>query len=241
MTMLRSWIYTICFLIWTVIASVGGLPLLITPAGALGLTRFWARGVMWLARVVVNITYRVEGKEHIPKGGCIIAAQHQSSFETYLLFIEVEKPVFVFKREIIWIPLVSWYVLRAGLVPINRGAGASAMRQMLRAAEAALERGSQILIFPEGTRTKPGGHTPYRPGVAGLYAHCRAPLIPMALNSGYYWGKTRIRKDAGEIVFRFLPPIEPGLGKDELLKTLRDRIEQASATLPKPAPVDPPA
>ncbi len=234
MTMIRSWIYTILFLAWSLFAAVIQLPCLVTRRGALGGTRVWARGVMFLARTVAGITFRAEGREHIPKGPCIIAAQHQSSFETYKLFLEVENPVLVLKRELIFIPFIGWYILRAGLVPIDRSAGPKAMRRMLRAADAAVARGAQILIFPEGTRASPGEYKPYRPGVVGLYNHCNVPLIPMALNSGYTWGKTRVRKEPGEIVFKYLPAIETGLGKQELLAKLRESIETAAATLPKP-------
>jgi 1-acyl-sn-glycerol-3-phosphate acyltransferase len=232
MIMFRSWLYTILFLAWTLIGSIILLPSLITPRAALGGIRVWTHVVMFLAKYVAGVTFRAEGKENIPSGPCIIAAQHQSSFETYRLFIEVDKPVFVLKRELIFIPFVGWYIQRAGLVPIDRGAGAKAMRKMLRAAEKAVADGAQVLIFPEGTRIAPGVQAPYRPGVVALYNHCKVPLVPMALNSGHFWGKTRVRKDPGEIVFKYLAPIEPGLGKQELLNTLRDRLEAAAATLP---------
>jgi len=233
MILFRSWLYTILFLAWSLFASVIQLPCLITRRGALGGIRMWARVVMILAKYVAGVSFRAEGKHNIPKGPCIIAAQHQSSFETYRLFLEVEKPIFVLKRELIFIPFIGWYIQRAGLVPIDRNAGASAMRKMLRAAEAAVKDGAQVLIFPEGTRIAPGVQAPYRPGVVALYNHCKVPLVPMALNSGYFWGKTRVRKDPGEIVFKYLAPIGPGLGKEELLSTLREKLETAAATLPK--------
>lgn len=231
MIMMRSWIYTILFEIWTVIMSVGGLPLLATPKTTLIVIRNWAHGVQFLARTIVGITYRVEGREHIPAGPCIIAAQHQSSFETYRLFIEADRPIFVLKKELMRIPFIGWYIGRAGLVPIDRQGHASALRKMLRSAEAAAARGGQIIIFPEGTRVPPGQRHEYLPGVAGLYSHLKIPLVPMALNSGYFWGKTRVRKDPGEIVFRFLPPLPPGLSREAMLAELRTRIESAAAEL----------
>lgn len=234
MMMVRSWIYLVLFLIWTLFIAVGFLPSLVSARGALGSIRLWARGVKLLARAIVGVRFRVEGREHIPSGSCIIAAQHQSAFETYMMFLEVERPVFVLKRELTLIPFVGWYIMRAGLVPIDRGAASKAMRKMLRAAEGAVARGAQLLIFPEGTRAAPGERKEYKPGVVGLYNHCAVPIVPMALNSGYYWGKTRVLKVPGEIVFRYLPPIAPGLAKQELLTELRSRIEAASATLPKP-------
>jgi 1-acyl-sn-glycerol-3-phosphate acyltransferase len=203
------------------------LPALASRASTVAAIRMWVRVVMWLARTVVGVDCRVLGREYLPAGACIVAAQHQSSFETYRLFLELERPVFVLKRELTWIPIVGWFMRRAGLVPIDRGAGARAMRQMLRAADAALARGDQVVIFPEGTRTPAGVRRPYRPGVVALYAHGRAPLVPMALNSGRLWGKTRVLKLPGEILFRFLPALPPGLDKDAMLAELRARIESA--------------
>jgi 1-acyl-sn-glycerol-3-phosphate acyltransferase len=106
---------------------------------------------------------------------------------------------------------------------------------MLRAADAALASGHQVIIFPEGTRTPPGVQQPYRPGVVAMYSRATAPLIPMALNSGRLWGKTRILKLPGEIVFKFLPALPPNLGRDEMLAELRRRLEGAG--LPE-GPVD---
>jgi 1-acyl-sn-glycerol-3-phosphate acyltransferase len=235
MIMVRSWIYTVLFLGWNVVASIGLLPALVTRRSTLAAIRFWARGVGILARTVVGVTFRIEGREHIPRGPCIIAAQHQSSFETYRLFLDFEWPVFVLKSELTLIPFFGWYIRRAGLVPIDRGGHAAAMRKMLRAAERAIARGDQIIIFPEGTRTAPGTRRDYRPGIAGLYAHLKVPVIPMALNSGYFWGKTRVRKDPGEIVFRFLPALPAGLSRDAMMSELRARIDAAAAELAAPA------
>ena len=235
MIVFRSWVYSILFPLWTAVAAIGGIPMLITQAGALRLIRAWERGVEFLARTLVGITYRSEGLENIPDGPCIIAAQHQSSFETYRLFVELKRPVYVLKKELVLIPFVGWFILRAGLVPIDRKGHAAALRRMLRSAEAAVARGGQLIIFPEGTRIAPGVTAPYRPGVAGLYAHLKVPVIPMALNSGYFWGKTRVRKNPGEIVFRFLPALPMGLTRDQMMSELRARIDTAAADL---APAD---
>ncbi len=222
---LRSWLYLIAFVTWTFCIAIVGLPTLSTQRWTRALTRLWIRGIMLLARKIVGITCRVVGREHVPPGACIIAAQHQSSFETYRLFLELEHPIFVLKRELTWIPIVGWYMRRGGLVPIDRGAGAGAMRKMLRAAKSALNTGGQMVVFPEGTRVPPGESRPYRPGIVALYTQCEVPVIPMALNSGVLWGKTRILKLPGEIVFEFLPALPPGLDKDAMLSELRARLD----------------
>lgn len=192
----------------------------------------WVRGVMVLARTIAGIRAVTLGRENLPTGACIVAAQHQSSYETYRLFLELDEPVFILKRELMFIPIVGWFISRIGLIGIDRGAGAGAMRKVLRGAQAALDAGRQVIIFPEGTRTESGVVRPYRPGVAALYAHCDAPIIPMALNSGYFWGKTRILKRPGTIIFRFLPPLAPGQGKNSMLADLRERIDSASSEMP---------
>jgi 1-acyl-sn-glycerol-3-phosphate acyltransferase len=234
---IRSWAYLFFFLLWTAVAAVAFLPLLITRRCTRVAIRLWVGGIMVLARSIAGIDCRVSGHENIPSGPCIVAAQHQASFETYRVFLELRQPVLVLKRELSWIPLIGWYMRRGGLVPIDRGAGARAMRQMLRAADAAIARGDQVVIFPEGTRIKTGERKPYRPGIVALYAHCQAPVIPMALNSGYFWGKTRILKIPGNIEMKFLPALPPGLGKDEMLTELRQRLESAGLPNPSQNPV----
>jgi 1-acyl-sn-glycerol-3-phosphate acyltransferase len=149
------------------------------------------------------------------------------------VFLALERPLFVLKRELIWIPLVGWYMTRAGFISIDRGSAAKAMRKMLRASQDALDDGRQIVVFPEGTRVPAGESRPYRPGIAAMYAHCAAPIIPMALNTATIWGKTRLLKLPGEIVFQFLPALPPGLDKDGVLTELRTRLETASALLPQ--------
>lgn len=223
----RSWIYFFAFLAWTVFSAVVYLPLLITQRTALVAVRLWVGGIMVLARLIVGITCRIKGREHLPAGPIIVAAQHQSSFETYRMFTALERPIFILKRELVWIPLIGWYMQRAGFVPIDRGAAAGAMRKMLRETKAALDAGRQVILYPEGTRVPVGETYPYRPGIAALYAYLKAPVIPMALNTGYFWGKTRILKMPGEIVFRFLPALPGDLDKDAFMSELRQRLESA--------------
>jgi 1-acyl-sn-glycerol-3-phosphate acyltransferase len=232
-TWVRSWLYLVTFLAWCVIAGLGFLPLLVTRRTTLVAIRGWARGIMVLARVVAGIRYTAIGREQIPAGPFILAAQHQAAYETFRVFLEVPRPILVLKRELTWIPVIGWYMHRAGLIAVDRSAGAGAMRKMLRAADEALARGDQLVIFPEGTRVPPGESWPYQPGIAALYSHCQVPVVPMALNSGVLWGKTRILKCPGRIVFRFLPPLPEGLSKRDMLDQLRANIEGADLSVPE--------
>jgi 1-acyl-sn-glycerol-3-phosphate acyltransferase len=231
-TWMRSWLYLVAFVTWTIIATTCFLPLLVTRRLALVAIRGWAGGIMGLARTIAGISYTAVGREHIPDGPFILAAQHQASYETYRVFLELKRPVLVLKRELTWIPLVGWYMAAAGMIAIDRSAGASAMRKVMSAADEALARGDQLVIFPEGTRVPPGEDWPYQPGIAALYSHCHVPVIPMALNTGILWGKTRILKCPGRIVFRFLPPLPEKLSKQQVLDELRTRIRSADLSVP---------
>ena len=182
----RSWIYLFAFLVWTVGVAVICMPMLLSRRLTLRVVRTWIRGIMFLARIIAGIDCRAEGHEHIPPGPCIIAAQHQSSFETYRLFLDMPHPIFILKQELIWIPVIGWYMTRAGFISIDRGAGAGAMRKMLRRTQAALDAGYQVVVFPEGTRSQPGSKNRYKGGGALLAVETGTPVVPVALNSGDY-------------------------------------------------------
>lgn len=229
---LRSWVFAAALMLWTVAASFAFLPALLRRGWTVGAVRLWIGGILALGRHVVGITARIEGRENLPAGPCIIAAQHQSAFETYMLFTLLDRPVFILKRELARIPVIGWYIKRAGLVDIDRSAGGAALRRTLRCAGAALTRGEQVVIFPEGTNVAPGVQRPYRPGVAALYLQCGVPVIPVALNSAHCWGKVGLLKRPGEIILRFLPALPEGLSRNEVLDALRQRIEAAARTMP---------
>ena len=135
------------------------------------------------------------------------------------------------KKELLSIPLFGWFLKRAGMIAVDRKGGASALRSMARQATETLESGRSILIFPEGTRVAPGQTRPYQPGVAALYTQQKVPVVPVALNSGLFWGRRAFFKKPGTIVVQILPPIPPGLDRKAFMRDLESRIEPASAAL----------
>ncbi|MGE0666017.1 MAG: lysophospholipid acyltransferase family protein [Sphingomonadales bacterium] len=230
--MIRSVLFYLLFWTWTAIAVLGFLPLLLGPwRWALFAQNSWAAGSAWLLRHVAGIGWREEGREHLPAGPVIVACKHQSAFETIVMQLLLRDPAIVMKRELLAIPFYGWYGRRMGMIPIDRSASSAAMRQMLRAAEKAVAQGRPILIFPEGTRAAPGAPPRYHPGVAGLYRHLGLPVVPVALNSGLFWGRNTMRKTPGTVVFRYLPPIAPGLDRKAFMAELEARIETATADL----------
>jgi 1-acyl-sn-glycerol-3-phosphate acyltransferase len=238
-TLLRSTVFNVAFFAFTVVAALVCLPLvpLLDRAGRLALLAWWAERVLGLLRITVGITVRVTGREHLPgEGPALLAAKHQSAFDTIVWLALLPRPAYVLKRELFWVPLYGWYARAAGMIGIDRSAGPSAIRHLMRAGEAALAEGRQIVIFPEGTRTLPGERRPYQPGVAALYARSGLPIIPVATDSGLCWGRRAFQKHPGTITVAVLPTIPPGLPREAMLERLETAIEAETNRLLASAP-----
>ena len=235
-TLLRSLAFNIIYVTWTAVLGVLYLPLLTAPRPLLvRATKLWLTGLRAAAWHVARVRYRIEGLENLPAGAVIIAAKHQSAWDTFLFHGLLDDPAYVLKRELFRIPLVGWYIKAVGMVGIDRAAGASALKAMLRACGAVLAEGRQVIIFPEGTRTAPGDSHPYHPGVAALYQRFpEVPVVPVALNSGRVWRRKAFLKHPGTITVRILPAVERDLDRRRFLATLRTRVEAAVADLPDP-------
>lgn len=197
----------------------------------LGVVHLWLRTVEWIERHIGGIRYRVLGREHVPKGGCIIASKHQSAWETFKLHLLFGDPAIVLKKELLDIPIWGWYLRRAGMIPIDRAGRAKALSVMMRAAHEAADAGRKIVIFPQGTRVMPGAQKPYKSGIVALYQELNLPIVPMALNSGLFWPKNGFIKKPGVITVEFLPPIPPGLPREEMRERLKAELEGASERL----------
>ncbi|MDE0335609.1 MAG: lysophospholipid acyltransferase family protein [Defluviicoccus sp.] len=229
---LRSLAFQTAFYVWTLGLGLLTLPVLLLPrAAVLGVAKLWIDGTFWLLSTTVGLTYEVRGPAHRAKGPAIYAIKHQSAWDTLVLMRLFREPAIVMKGELAWMPFVGWYLVRLGMIPIDRRAGAAALRRMVRTARECLAAGRDIVVFPEGTRTAPGQRLPYRPGIAALYAALDVPVVPVALNSGLYWARREFAKRPGRIVVSMLPAIAPGLERKPFMDRLRDRIESETARL----------
>jgi len=231
-TALRSLAFNLFFLVFSLLLAVAYLPLLALPrrflwAGA----RFWIRGLYAALRVICGLGHRIEGPEHLPRGAGIVAAKHQSAWDTLVFMLILDAPVMVLKRELLWIPFFGWYLRRLDMLAVDRAGGAAALHELLRQAKARAAEGRQIVIFPEGTRTPPGTRRRYQPGVAALYRELGLPVVPVALNSGLYWRRRAFTKRPGTIVLKALPPIPPGLERAAFMRRLQAAIDGESERL----------
>lgn len=189
--------------------------------------RVWARTVLFGLRVICRITWRLEGAGNLPPPGqaVILAAQHQSTFETLFWMVRLPDVAFVVKRELFAIPLFGPLLRLAGMIPVDRQGGAGALRAMLAEAAAASADRRPILIFPEGTRSAPGQVGVLRPGIALLAERLGLPVIPVVTDSGRFWGRLAIRKNPGTIRLAVLPTLPQGLSRRALLARLHDSFE----------------
>jgi 1-acyl-sn-glycerol-3-phosphate acyltransferase len=229
---LRSLCFNAGWYAGSVVLALVGSPILLMPRRAvLAWATFWIDFIEWWLRLTCGLTHRVIGMENLPKGPVIIACKHQSSWETLAFTKVFPGAAIVLKRELLFIPIVGWAMARAGNIAVARGDGAQALRSLVRQAKATIAEGRSILIFPEGTRVAVGNAKPYQVGTAALYRQLGVPVVPVALNSGLFWGRRKWVKRPGLITVEVLPPIAPGLRREEFMTTLRDRIEGATARL----------
>ncbi|MET3725028.1 lysophospholipid acyltransferase family protein [Sphingomonas trueperi] len=214
MDALRTWVFRIVFY------GVSVVLVLCVPIAALfgsrflrAYSNFWAWTLQWMVRNIVGARVRIEGQ--VPEGQLLFAGKHESYFEALELTRMLDSPATVMKRELARIPLWGWAAQRYGTIVVDREANATALRAMMRAAQAARASGRSVLIFPEGTRVLPGEAPPLRSGFAGLYRALDLPVVPVAVRSGTVWPRKGLMRP-DEIVFRFGEPIPPGLPRREI-------------------------
>jgi 1-acyl-sn-glycerol-3-phosphate acyltransferase len=232
---IRSAVFYFLFIGQTVIAAIliGTIALIARRRTRLAwaIASYWCYSNSWLMRAIAGVGTRVTGEENIPQGGCIIAAKHQSDWDVFAIFPHTGRPAYIVKKELMRIPFFGWAARSLDCIEVDRKKGAEAIPEMMRQARGAIERGCRIVIFPEGTRKAPLAPPDYRFGVARMYDQLKVPVVPVALNSGLFWGRNSLILWPGTAEARFLPAIAPGLAPDVFLDRLKNAIESDSNRL----------
>jgi 1-acyl-sn-glycerol-3-phosphate acyltransferase len=229
---IRSFLFNLLFYLNLAVLLLAAIPTLVLPRRAiLCIAKLWGHTTLWLLRVVCGIDVEWRGLEKIPPGGILVAAKHQSTWETFALLTLFPDPAFIIKRELMWIPFFGWYARRGGMIPVDRGAGKAALSGMMVHAREALAQGRQIIIFPEGTRRAAGADPKYKFGVAHLYAETGVPCVPTALNSGLFWPRRSFQRFPGTVRVEVLDPIPPGLERETFFTKIQNEIEAATGRL----------
>lgn len=232
MLYIRSMVFNVLFYVVLIGLLVFGLPILAMNRHAVfWLARLWGRASIWLLDKICGVKVEFRGLENIPQGGYIIAPKHQSIWETFALLLHAPDFSYVLKRELTWLPLFGQYLWRAEQIAIDRARGKSALNQVVARARQLLADKRQLFIFPEGTRRPVAAPPAYKFGVAQVYTECKAPCLPVALNSGLFWPRRSFLRRPGTIVVEYLEPIAPGLDRQTFLDLLQERIETRTNAL----------
>jgi len=173
----------------------------------------WSRCVIFLSKAILGIDWRVEGAEHLPQRPAVILANHQSAWETMAFQLIFPPQVHVLKRELLWLPFFGWGLALMSPIAIDRRRGHSALRFMAKRGSQRLAQGFWVVVFPEGTRVRPGEKRAYQIGGAWLASASGAPVVPVAHNAGALWPRYAFLKRPGTITVRIGPPIDPA-GRD---------------------------
>jgi 1-acyl-sn-glycerol-3-phosphate acyltransferase len=232
MTALRALLFHAWFYSTLALFGVIGAPgAIFFESVAKTMSKWWGFSTVFGMRFICGAEIEFRGRHFIPQGGALIAAKHQSALDTLAPFAVLSDPAFVFKRELVKAPIFGWYLQRGGMIMVERGGHASALKAMLRAAKAEVAKGRQVVIFPEGTRQAIGAPPDYKPGVAALYREIGLPCTPVALSTGLVWPVNGFTRKSGKVVIEFLEPIPAGLSREVFMRELETRIETATARL----------
>lgn len=238
MPFIRSLIYWILFYISVAILIFGYFPLALFIKDKTDLAdrgaKLWSRMVLFLLKVIMGIDHEIINKDKIPATPCIIACKHESTWETIVFHLICRHPAYIYKKELLKVPFYGWYVRYMSGAQVDRSGKASALKDLIRQSKDQLQKGHNIVIFPQGTRVPYGVGSekyPYQVGTAALYLACNVPVVPAALDSGKFWPKGFLIKKSGRIKIKFLDPIQPGLKKEDFMRELEERTEKNSREL----------
>ncbi len=192
----------------------------------------WSVAIVWLARLICGVRWRVSGLERLPARPSIILSKHQSAWET-LAFQAIFPPqVWVLKRSLLWVPFVGWGIAMLSPIAINRSQRVRALKQTLEQGRARIAAGFWVVVFPEGSRVDPGARGQWQIGGAWLATHVGAPVVPVAVNSGELWPRNGFVKRPGTIDVVVLEPIDAtGMKPDALIRLVEERVERTMLQL----------
>lgn len=225
MLFIRSLIFNIFFIVWTLFIGVLFLPFIIFSNRITQLTSyFWAAITLKTANIICGIKYKVEGIENISKDEAIIASKHESTWDTILFLYLFKNPIFILKKELIFIPIFGLYLIRGGMIYINRSKGAKAIKLIVKKSQKILKNKRKLVIFPQGTRTLANEYKKYQSGIFAIAVKNNSTVIPVVLNSSNCWAKKSFIKKSGIITVKFLSPII-ATEKKKFMKDLENNME----------------
>ena len=225
--MLRNLLFSIFFFTGIILISIIFLPTLILPQSLVlaggKLMGYWTS---FCLRIILSVDIKVLGKEHVfPNKKFFIAVSHQSMFETFYLQTIFNSPVFILKKELMFIPIFGWYLKKIGSISIKRSKVTKDNLSFLDDIKRVVNSTERpLIIFPQGTRVKPEDRPPFKKGVSRIYEELKISCQPIAINSGYVWPKKGSKMPNKNIIISILPLLEYGMKKEEFVNKLESEI-----------------
>jgi len=200
------------------------------------LTGFWNRFVIGCAKTICGIRYRIKGYENLPDAPAVLLSKHQSAWETIFYLYAMPRPlVYVFKKELLYIPFFGWGIALLRMIPIDRSKTRDAFAQVVEQGRNRLASGQWIIMFPEGTRSQIGKQGKYKSGGTRLAIETGTVVVPIAMNAGECWPKNSFIKKPGMITVSIGKPIAPdGLTPAELMQRVENWIESEMRVISSP-------
>jgi 1-acyl-sn-glycerol-3-phosphate acyltransferase len=205
--------------------------------GAYWTVRTYCRIVLPLLAAICGLRTEIRGP--VPRGDVIVCSKHQSFLDILMLTRALERPRFIMKRELRFVPVLGFYAMRMGSTPVARGRRSQAMKDMVAHVEQGAEAPGQLIIYPQGTRVAPEARLPYKIGAGVLYDRIGKPCVPAATNAGVFWARKSLYRRPGLAVVEFLAPIPPGLPVATFMARLEESVEDASDRLMREGGFDP--
>lgn len=232
--MISGLLFNLFFILWEVFYTFIALPILLLPVRIVTIFSIYSvKVVLLMLRLLCRIEYEIRGRENIPQQPFIVASKHQSPLETFIFMLLFREVAFILKNELKWLPFAGLHFIALKMIFINRLDGVKSIRHIVKSAKMRMKENRSVIIFPEGTRTTINQNIKYQSGIAALYSTLSVPVLPVALNTGLFWPKSilSLRKNPGTAIIEILPPIYPGLNKNEFLQSLQKIIEERSNKL----------
>ena len=222
----RSLIFNILFYIWTFFIGFFSFPVFfLNRKYDVKIWFLWMAGTKYLLKKIIKLNYEIKGKKNLyTNENVIYASQHQSAWDTIILPYLIGDCIILHKKSLLFIPIFGWHLFKLGMVIISRNKGSNNLKRIINKTKSAMKNNRAVLIFPQGTRVKPKSKVKIQSGIITLYKHLNVKIIPIKLNSGYFWGKNKFIKFPGKIKVEFMNPIEPGLNPGIFRKKIQKII-----------------
>ena len=225
--MLRNIIFSTIFFLGIIIISLLFLPTLLLPQSiVLFGGKLMGHWTSFCLQTILSVKISILGKENIIKDEkFFIVSSHQSMFETFYLQTIFNSPVFILKRELVFIPIFGWYLKKIGSISINRNKVTKDNLDFFNDIKNIINKTNRpLIIFPQGTRVKPDERPPFKKGAGRIYDELKISCQPVAINSGYVWPKKGSKISNKKIIISILPKIGSGMEKSEFVKNIEEKI-----------------